>query len=79
MFTKLDQLTQWIICQITYSRRATNCAGNDNLPFLKINYTMGFWGFGVLGFWGLRIDNNVLAEDGELCQVIPLTVHLNFF
>ena len=31
------------------------------------------------GFRGLGLDNNVLAEDGGLLQVLPLTVHLNFF
>ena len=31
------------------------------------------------GFRGLGLDNNVLAEDGGLLQVLPLTVHLIFF
>ena len=30
----------------------------------------------VLGFGGLRLDTNVLAEDGGL--LLPLAVHLNF-
>ena len=38
-----------------------------------------FWGLGDFGFWGLGIDNNVPFEDGGLLQVLPLTVHLNFF
>ena len=29
----------------------------------------------VWGFWGLGLDNNVLAEDGGLLQVLPLAVH----
>ena len=33
----------------------------------------------VLGFWGLGIDNNVPVEDSGLLQVLPLTVHKNFF
>ena len=33
----------------------------------------------VLGFWGLGIDNNVPVEDSGLLQVLPLTVHQNFF
>ena len=36
-------------------------------------------GLGDFGFWGLGIDNNVPVEDGGLLQVLPLTVHLNFF
>ena len=32
----------------------------------------------VLGFWGLGLDINVLAEDGGLPQDLPFTVHLNF-
>ena len=39
----------------------------------------GVWGFGDFKFWGPGLDNNVLAEDGGLLQVLPLTVHLNFF
>ena len=31
---------------------------------------------GVWGFWGLGLANNVLAEDGGLLQILPLTVHL---
>ena len=41
--------------------------------------TKGFWGLVDFGFRGLGLDNNVLAEDGGLLQVLPLTVHLNFF
>ena len=36
----------------------------------------------ILGFWGLwavGLDNNVLAADVGLIQVLPLTVHLIFF
>ena len=40
---------------------------------------MSFWGFGDFGFWGLGLDINVLVEDGGLLEVLPLTVHLNFF
>ena len=36
-------------------------------------------GLGDFGFWGLGLDDNVLAEDGGLLQVHPLTVHLKFF
>ena len=39
----------------------------------------GVWGFGDFEFWGLGLDNNVLAEDGGLIQVLSLTVHLIFF
>ena len=33
----------------------------------------------VFGFGGLGIDNNVLAEDDRLLQVLPLTARLNFY
>ena len=33
------------------------------------------WGCWDFGFWGLGL----LAEDGGLPQVLPLTVHLKFF
>ena len=40
---------------------------------------MGIGGFGDFVFWGLGLDNNVLAENGGLLQVLLLTVHLKFF
>ena len=40
--------------------------------------TKGCWGLVDFGFRGL-VDNNFLAEDGGLLQVLPHTVHLNFF
>ena len=33
---------------------------------------LGVWGFGDFQFWGLGLDNNVLAEDGGLLQVLSL-------
>ena len=39
----------------------------------------GVWGFRDFEFWGLGLDNNVLAEDGGLLHVLALAVHLNFF
>ena len=33
---------------------------------------------GVLGFWGFG-DNDVLAKDGGLLQVLPLAVQLKLF
>ena len=41
--------------------------------------TKGLWDLVDCGFRGPGLDNDVLAEDGGLLQVLPLTVHLNFF
>ena len=53
--------------------------GLTRLGVDKVKPKGWFWGLGDFGFWGLGIDDNVHVEDGGLLQVLPLTVHLNFF